>query len=168
MYKLLKSYSKYPGLWKKSLLRMYVWKTPIVHYLSILIQVASFFPAIYLYFASYLSTQFTAFLYLLPCTLSNTFDFTFRNVYSLCLPFNFHNFDQNLVLLLYILKANTFLHEYSQDIHSFPKLFHKEALSTCPRINLIDPVSHQSQIWKISGCLPIFTVNKLARLVGRC
>ena len=135
---------KVPSVVRKEFVENVRVKTPIVHYLSILIQVASFFPAIYLYFASYFLTQFTAFLYLLPCTLSSTFDFTFRNVYSLCLPFNFQNFDQNFVLLLYIFKANTFIHEYSQDIHSFPKLFHKESLSTCPRINLIDPVSHQS------------------------
>ena len=42
----------------------------------------------------------------------------------------------------YILKANFFNHECCRSIHCFSKLSIK-SFSTCPRINLVDPVSNQ-------------------------
>ena len=57
-------------------------------------------------------------------------------------------------------------YECDRKIYDFFKQ-NTESLSTCSRINLIDPVSHQSQIWKINSCLPIFTVNNSCRNNGR-
>ena len=45
-------------------------------------------------------------------------------------------------IFYYILKANFFNHECCRSIHCFPKLYIK-SVSTCPRINLVNPVSNQ-------------------------
>ena len=138
---------KVPRVWEKCLLRMYVWKTPLVYYLSILIQVTSF-SSNYLYLANYFQRNL---LFSFICHLSFPERST-RTLFAILLHF------QNKPFL-----------DYEHDLKTYDFFQQStKSLSTCPRINLIDPVSHQSQIWKISGCLPIFTVNKLARPVGQC
>ena len=135
---------KVPRVWEKSLLRMYVWKTPLLIILSILIQFKLHpFPAI----TFILSITFNAiYCFLYICQVSFP-ELSTRTLLVISLRF------QNKPFLDY---------EHDRKIHDFFKQ-NTKSLSTCPRINLIDPVSHQSQIWKISGCLPIFTVNSMVK-----